>query len=292
MTARRLRRPDRAPTSQRAAADGVRHAEIFFDPQTHTDRGIPFETVVDGHHGRARRRPARARHHLAADPLLPPPPERRRRDGARSRPRCRTATQSSRSASTRRRPATRRRSSAPCSTAPAPRASSPSPTPARRARRSTSARRSTCSTSGASTTACAASRTRRSSTASSREQVPLTVCPLSNVKLAVVPDLARPPAPAHARARAVRDRQLRRPGVLRRLRRPRTTAPRAAALGLDRRRRSSGSRATRSPPRSSTTPRARATWPPSTPSPAEPEPAHIRTGLPLPDDRARSPAPP
>jgi len=32
----------------RAAADGVRHAEIFFDPQTHTDRGIPFETVLDG----------------------------------------------------------------------------------------------------------------------------------------------------------------------------------------------------------------------------------------------------
>jgi adenosine deaminase len=33
---------------RRAAADGVRHAEIFFDPQTHTDRGIPFETVVEG----------------------------------------------------------------------------------------------------------------------------------------------------------------------------------------------------------------------------------------------------
>ena len=32
----------------RAAADGVVHAEIFFDPQTHTDRGIPFQTVVDG----------------------------------------------------------------------------------------------------------------------------------------------------------------------------------------------------------------------------------------------------
>ena len=33
---------------QRAAADGVRHAEIFFDPQTHTDRGVAFETVVTG----------------------------------------------------------------------------------------------------------------------------------------------------------------------------------------------------------------------------------------------------
>ncbi|WP_406852044.1 adenosine deaminase [Brevundimonas sp. BH3] len=32
----------------RIAADNVRHAEIFFDPQTHTDRGVPFETVVEG----------------------------------------------------------------------------------------------------------------------------------------------------------------------------------------------------------------------------------------------------
>ncbi|MGN6270055.1 MAG: adenosine deaminase [Sphingomonas sp.] len=32
----------------RAAADGVVHAEIFFDPQTHTDRGIPFATVIEG----------------------------------------------------------------------------------------------------------------------------------------------------------------------------------------------------------------------------------------------------
>jgi adenosine deaminase len=32
----------------RAAADCVVHSEIFFDPQTHTDRGIPFETAVEG----------------------------------------------------------------------------------------------------------------------------------------------------------------------------------------------------------------------------------------------------
>jgi len=43
----------------RVAAQGVRHAEIFFDPQTHTDRGVSFETVVTGIHraleeGRAR----------------------------------------------------------------------------------------------------------------------------------------------------------------------------------------------------------------------------------------------
>ncbi|QYF91953.1 adenosine deaminase [Massilia sp. PAMC28688] len=32
----------------RAHADNVLHAEIFFDPQTHTDRGVPFETVING----------------------------------------------------------------------------------------------------------------------------------------------------------------------------------------------------------------------------------------------------
>jgi len=32
----------------RAAGQGVRHAEIFFDPQTHTDRGVAFGTVVEG----------------------------------------------------------------------------------------------------------------------------------------------------------------------------------------------------------------------------------------------------
>ena len=35
---------------QRAVAQNVRHAEIFFDPQTHTDRGIPFEAVLIGIH--------------------------------------------------------------------------------------------------------------------------------------------------------------------------------------------------------------------------------------------------
>ena len=35
---------------ERAAADNVRHVEIFFDPQTHTERGIAFQTVLDGIH--------------------------------------------------------------------------------------------------------------------------------------------------------------------------------------------------------------------------------------------------
>jgi adenosine deaminase len=33
---------------KKAASQNVRHAEIFFDPQGHTDRGVPFRTVIDG----------------------------------------------------------------------------------------------------------------------------------------------------------------------------------------------------------------------------------------------------
>jgi len=34
----------------RAAADGVTYAEIFFDPQGHTERGVSFETALGGIH--------------------------------------------------------------------------------------------------------------------------------------------------------------------------------------------------------------------------------------------------
>jgi len=33
---------------RRLQADGGVHAEIFFDPQTHTDRGLPFNIAIDG----------------------------------------------------------------------------------------------------------------------------------------------------------------------------------------------------------------------------------------------------
>ena len=52
----------------RAAADNVAHAEIFFDPQTHTDRGIPFAVVADGLlSGMAK---AEARHGLTSKLIL------------------------------------------------------------------------------------------------------------------------------------------------------------------------------------------------------------------------------
>ncbi len=35
---------------QKVSEQNVRHTEIFFDPQAHTDRGVPFEAVVSGIH--------------------------------------------------------------------------------------------------------------------------------------------------------------------------------------------------------------------------------------------------
>ena len=33
---------------EKCALQNVRHTEIMFDPQTHTERGIKFETVING----------------------------------------------------------------------------------------------------------------------------------------------------------------------------------------------------------------------------------------------------
>ena len=35
---------------ERVHRENVRHVEIFFDPQTHTDRGVPFQIVITGIH--------------------------------------------------------------------------------------------------------------------------------------------------------------------------------------------------------------------------------------------------
>ena len=39
----------------KAQADNVLHSELFFDPQTHTDRGVPFEVVIKGLHSACER---------------------------------------------------------------------------------------------------------------------------------------------------------------------------------------------------------------------------------------------
>ncbi len=49
---------------ERAAMEGVRHAEIFFDPQAHTSRGVEFGAVVEGL--TAARDAAHARHGITS----------------------------------------------------------------------------------------------------------------------------------------------------------------------------------------------------------------------------------
>lgn len=53
---------------ERAAADGVRHAEIFFDPQTHTERGVGFSVFMEGF--RSAISDASRRHGISADLIL------------------------------------------------------------------------------------------------------------------------------------------------------------------------------------------------------------------------------
>ena len=53
---------------ERAAADTLTHAELFFDPQTHTERGIPLDVVMRGLlSGMAQ---ARARHGITSGLIL------------------------------------------------------------------------------------------------------------------------------------------------------------------------------------------------------------------------------
>ena len=52
----------------KVAADGVRHAEIFFDPQTHTERSVAFETFMEGF--RSAQADARSKHGISSDLIL------------------------------------------------------------------------------------------------------------------------------------------------------------------------------------------------------------------------------
>ena len=176
---------------ERAAADNVVHAELFFDPQTHTVRGVAMATIIDGLHDAMAE--ARSKHgitsslilcflrHLSeADALATLDAALPYRDAVRRRrARLRRARQSAEQVH---RACSRRR---------APPGSTRSRMPVKKARPRTSARRSRCSRSSASITACAATKIRRSSTSSRCRRSPLTVCPLSNKALKVTPDLAK-----------------------------------------------------------------------------------------------------
>jgi adenosine deaminase len=138
---------------RRAHADGVVHTEIFFDPQTHTARGIALAAVFEGirralaegerEFGISYRMIPNFLRHLSADDAMHTLEELlpyKQHFAA-------VGLDSSDPSSPR------------CSSARAARACAPSPMRARKGRRNTSSRRSTCSRSRASTTACAARKT-------------------------------------------------------------------------------------------------------------------------------------
>ncbi len=52
----------------RAKEQGVAHVEMFFDPQAHTSRGVPFEEVIGGYDRAARR--AREELDISAELIL------------------------------------------------------------------------------------------------------------------------------------------------------------------------------------------------------------------------------
>ena len=218
-----------APTSSARRRDNVRHAELFFDPQTHTDRGVDFATVVTGIR---RALEAGRREHGISSHLIMCFLRHLSEDDAPWRPwsrRCRSSAGSSASGSTPPSSATRRRSSRVSSPGPGERASGSSRMPARRGRRSTCGRRSTSSARSASITACASLEDPALVDRLAREQVPLTVCPLSNVRLRVVPSLEQHGLKRLLDAGRPGHHQLRRSRVLRRLRRRQLPRRRARA---------------------------------------------------------------
>ena len=93
----------------KAASQGVRHVEMFFDPQAHTGRGVPFDTVISGYRQAIVAGPRRTRHLGRADHVLPARPVGRVRDGDAHGVAAATRTGSSASGSTPTNAATRRR---------------------------------------------------------------------------------------------------------------------------------------------------------------------------------------
>ena len=144
----------------RLHADGGRHAEIFFDPETHTGRGLPFSIAIDGL--LAGMKEAEATYGITSKLImcfLRHLDESIVAQDAASPP-SRISTASPASASIIPRKATRPPNSPASSRPPAKAVSRSAPTPARRARQPTSMKPSTSCMSTASTMAIARSKMR------------------------------------------------------------------------------------------------------------------------------------
>ncbi len=138
----------------------VIHTEPFFDPQTHTDRGVPLEAVLEGigqalADGRSKLGVSSG---LILSFLRHLPEEQAMRALEAALPYRDAFIAVGLDSSEKK--AIRRGSSSACSTARAPRGCPPWPTRAKKARRNTSGKRWTCSRCCASTTGCAPPKTR------------------------------------------------------------------------------------------------------------------------------------
>ena len=137
---------------ERAHADNVRHVEMFFDPQGHTSRGIPFATVIEGLHraivDAGRKLGVQASLIMCFLRHLDEADAEKTLDSALAFKDWIVGV-----GSIHRRPGIRRANSSTCSAARGMRASFCRPMPARKARRATSGKHSTCSASPASITA-------------------------------------------------------------------------------------------------------------------------------------------
>ena len=174
---------------QKAKAQGVVHAEIFFDPQAHLGRGLTFETFFDGLWSTVSRSEERYGITSALDHVSSA--RSRGRIGAARADRGAAACRedSSPSASTRRKSVIHPRSTPRFSSARVLRGGAASRMRAKKGRRHTSARRSTCLHVERIDHGVRALEDPALVARLRAQRIPLTVCPFSNVKLRVVPNL-------------------------------------------------------------------------------------------------------
>ena len=175
--------------AERAHRAGVRHAEVFVDPQAHTARGISCATVLSGVWSGLQR--AESELGITSGIIVCILRDRPVAEARRTLEDC-LATDvpllglGLDSAEVGYPPSLFAEVFA---VAAAEGACDASPTPGKKARRATSGKPSTCWGPSASTTGCAAWRTTPWCGGSSTSRFPLTVCPLSNVRLRVIDEL-------------------------------------------------------------------------------------------------------
>jgi len=167
---------------ERARADNLVHIEMFFDPQGHTARGVEFSTVINGLHRAIVGCPTSTGRPGQPDHVAFCAISTRQMRKRRWMPRWRSRTELSALAWIHRKQDIRQANSNVYSTVPATQVSFYRPMPAKKGRRATSGKRSTCSVSHESITVFARWKIRCWLEGWRGRKTALTVCPLSNLR--------------------------------------------------------------------------------------------------------------